>query len=154
MQIVSNGHVFDESTDWLTFVRTAANRPAEAPGLRDDVETSVALSALASECEGTPLETAMADAALTLIEKGTPSEMDVVRRLPYEKAPDAFARLLRALENAPERFGRDGWRASAFWKLFQLRPRDNRLHAALRRQLQASPSDSQLKELADQYLTA
>jgi hypothetical protein len=154
VQIESNGHVFDEKTDWLEFLRTAANRPAEATGLRDDVETSVALSALASEMAGTPLETAMADAALTLIEKGTPKEMDTVRRLPYEKAPNGFDRLLRALENTSARFGREGWRASAFWKLFQLRPTDGRLHAALKRQLQATPSDSQLQELADQYLAS
>jgi hypothetical protein len=154
VQIVSNGHVFDERTDWLEFLRKAANRPAEAPGLRCEVETSVGLSALASEIAGTPLETAMADAALKLIEKGTPKEMDVVRRLPYEKAPNGFDRLLTALQKAPVRFAREGWLASAYWKLFQLRPRDVGLHAALRRQLQVSPSDLQLQELADQYLTS
>lgn len=153
MQIVSNGHVFDESTDWLEFLRTAANRPAAAHGLRDDVETSIALSALASECEGTPLEEAMADAALKLIESGTQTEMDAVRRLPYEKAPNAFNRLLRAVEAKPERFAHEGWRASAFWKLFQMKPDDQDLRSALSRQLKATPDDAQLKDLADQYLT-
>jgi len=153
VQIVSNGQVFDESTDWLEFLRTAANRPAAARGLRDDVETPIAVSALASEFEGTQLEEALADAALKLIESGTQTEMDTVRRLPYDKAPNAFNRLLRALEKNPERFAHEGWRASLFWKLFQMNPGDQNLRSALSRQLKATPDDAQLKDLAEQYLS-
>lgn len=142
--MISNRQLFDESTDWLAFLRSAANRPAAAHGLRDDLETPIALSALASDCEGTPLEEALADAALKLIESGTRLEMDTVRRLPYEKAPNAFDRLLRALETTPDRFAHEGWRASVFWKLFQMKPDDQHLRSALSRQL---------KDLAKQYLS-
>lgn len=119
--------MFDESTDWLAYLRTAANGPAEVVGLRDDLETPVALSELATRYAGTPVEVAIADAALTLIESGTAVEMDAVRRLPFERATNAFDRLMHAIDREPERFARDGWDSYVLWKLTQLRPHDPRL---------------------------
>lgn len=119
--------MFDESTDWLAYLQTAANRPAEAAGLRDDLETPVALSELATRYAATPIEIAIADAALTLIESGTAVEMDAVRRLPFERAPNGFDRLVTAIEREPERFARDGWDSYVLWKLTQLVPHDPRL---------------------------
>lgn len=119
--------MFDESTDWLAFLRTAANRPAEVASLRDDLETPMALSELATRYAGTPIEVAIADAALTLIESGTAAEMNAVRRLPFERAPNAFDRLATAMDCEPGRFAADGWSAYVLWKLAQLQPNDPRI---------------------------
>lgn len=79
------GAVFDERTDWRDVVRHPylfLYRPFER-----DLDAASALGALAEALRGTPLEVALGDAALEVIEQGDEIAMEAVFSTAWEKAP-------------------------------------------------------------------
>jgi hypothetical protein len=90
------GREISENEDWVAYLRDVVVRPDAHPEL-----ATGGLPALEVELRGTPHAARFADAALTLVETGSPAEADAAQVLAIHAAPDATARL-RALVARPD----------------------------------------------------
>jgi hypothetical protein len=80
------GAVFSERTDWRDLVRRPyifLYRPFER-----DLDAASALGALAEALRDTPMEVALGNAAIEVIEQGDEAAMDAVLSAGWEKAPN------------------------------------------------------------------
>jgi hypothetical protein len=89
----TRGRVFADDEDWLAYLRDAIARPEAHPEV---APAPSGLSALEAAARGTPQAARLADAALSLLERGTDAERAAVQELGVHAAPDAVPRL-RAL---------------------------------------------------------
>jgi hypothetical protein len=94
------GETFDERTDWIGYLRNAAVDEYSVRGLRDDLSLRSGLGELYEALQGTPMQAAMASAAVFLLEMGTPEERHLMFAIPFEEAPGAKKRLLKLLEQS------------------------------------------------------
>lgn len=97
------GEIFDERTDWIGYLRNAASDECCVHGLREDLDLRSGLGELYEALQGTPMQRAMAAAALTLLEVGTAKEQDLMYAIPFEESPGAKRRLLNLLEQSRHR---------------------------------------------------
>src|SRR5262249_23047647 len=97
------GKTFDERTDWIDLLRKAVHEPWAAHGLRPDLPIEGGLGDLYEALQGTRMQAAMASAAVSLLESGTPEERRFMFAIPFEEAPSAKVRLLKLLEQARDR---------------------------------------------------
>jgi hypothetical protein len=142
------GAVFDEKTDWIRYLRSAVKRDGLVPGLRDDLDLHPGLGELYEALAGTPMQAAMASAALTLLEQGTPEERKMMHAIPYEEAPGGKERLLRLLVQGRDRLTQHDVGA-ILYNLLEKNLGDAEVAAALQRELERPDFDS-----SDLYLAA
>jgi hypothetical protein len=152
-RIEYQGRMYDDQTDFLAELREATRYGATGPSwLRSDIPLPWALSDWAEALKGTPLETKIADAALTLIETGTAEQGEAASGLPIELAPSAVDRVRAILERDPKQLG-SGARSvpGVLWRLLQREPKNLRLLDLLRREADKPGADDWTKELASEY---
>lgn len=94
--VVYCGVVYDQATNWRDLLAQPSYN-----GLEKDLDIQSAFGALAQALRGTPLATALGDAALDVIEHGSLREMEAVRAAGWELAPNAFDRLIALVERTP-----------------------------------------------------
>lgn len=151
-RIVYHGRTYDDATDFLSELRAATRAPTGPSWLRSDLPLPWALSDWAEALKGTPLEFKIADAALTVMETGTPEQAEVVMGLPFELAPRSVQRVLRILDCEPSRFGSDPRSIpSVLWRLLQRAPHERQLLDALRREAAKPNADEWTRQLAAEY---
>jgi hypothetical protein len=138
------GEVFDENTNWVRYLREAIQYEGAVPGLRDDLELRGGLGELYEALAGTPLQAAMASAALLLFEAGTRQERDIMRALPYEEALGAKERLRRLLEHDRDRLTQSDV-GGILYHLLEKNLGDPEVTAMLQRELERP--DSKLTDL-------
>jgi hypothetical protein len=132
------GGIFHEKMDWFAFLLDVAHGRS-SHGLRPDLDIEAGLGELYEALQGTPMQSAMASAALRLFETGTHQERDMMRAIPFEEAPGAKERLLRLLEQDHDRLTtRDV--TSVLYDLLEKNPGDPEVKAMLQRELERPDS--------------
>lgn len=151
-RIEYHGRTYDDATDFLAELRHAVSTATGPSWLRSDLPLPWALSDWAGALKGTPLESKLGDAALTVMETGTPQQAEAVTGLPFELAPQAVDRVVRILDHDPSRFGSDP-RAipSVLWRLLQRGPHEKQLLDALRREAAKSNADEWTRQMAAEH---
>lgn len=143
------GVTYDANTDWRAFLRNVLSGGAYA-GLNIDrhVGLSVpnALGELSETLRGTPMEIGLANAALEVIEHGDEEERLIVESAGWEKAPNAFERMLALVEKVPPQLS-PLWTFKLFCAMFRLNPTDVRMLSALSNVVRTS-SDNDRAEYA------
>jgi hypothetical protein len=109
-----------------------------------------ALGELTERLRGTPMELALGDAALEIIEHCNEDEMEIVRSTPWAKAPNAFERMLGIVERPRQRLS-DVWLVELYGELLRLRPTDPRLLEAFTRDASKRSAPTSLLSLAARY---
>lgn len=126
------GVVYDDRFNWRAYL-TDALAGGVYRGLKLDrhfgLSLPAALGALSEALQGTAMEVGLADAALEIVERGDEHEMEVVRSIPWAKAPNAFARMLELVEHKPRALSHR-WVASLYEKMFRIDPTDSHLLAS------------------------
>lgn len=130
------GVVYDEHTNWREFLRHV---PARGLNVDRHVGLSVpdAIGELSEALRGTPMQVALADAALEVVENGPIDAMDLVESAGWEKAPNGFERMLAIVARSARRVS-DLWVYRLYRAMFELAPNDHRLLATFTRDIQAS----------------
>jgi hypothetical protein len=137
------GENFDEKTDWLTFLRDAA-QGRSTYGLAPDLDVHAGLGELYEALQGTSMQAAMASAALRLLETGDPKEQNMMYAIPFQRAPGAKQRLLKLLEQSRARLDSDDV-DTILHRLLEENLGDPDVTAALQRELERP--DSKLTDL-------
>lgn len=120
-------------TDWVAYIRDCVASPALHPELGAEswsVETG--LSKISDDLARTPQAAAFADAALQILERGSPEEARSMVLVSLDAAPDAARRVARVLTR---------WRGT---------PLEDRANVLLRRGLEANADDPDLVRVADE----
>jgi hypothetical protein len=145
------GAVFDEQTDWIRYLRRAIERDGDVEGIQDYLDLHFGLGELYEALQGTPMQTAMAAAALTLVESGTEEERERMRGLPYQRAPGARERLLRLVSQKYDELGSDFvW--GILYRLLEEHPGDRETIAMLQQELERPNCDPDYLDLAARHL--
>jgi hypothetical protein len=129
------GALFGEDMDWLRYLRSAVKHDGNVRGLRDDLDLDAGLGELYEALAGTPMQAAMASAALTLVEQGTPEERKMMHGIPYEEAPEGKERLLKLLVHGRDRLNQYDV-GMILYNLLEKNLGDPEVAAALRRELE------------------
>lgn len=134
-RIEYRGRMFDDSTDWLDYLRDLARSPGRHGELRDDAPTTAsALTDVASTLQDTTLFDRFADAAISLIESGSSDEIEVVHALPVGDTGGRRRRLLAAVRRRRDILG--SRRAAAILAtLLEADPADPEVTLAAREEL-------------------
>jgi hypothetical protein len=138
--------VYDENTNWRELL---AHPPYK--GLKKDLDIQSALGELAEALRGTPMATALGNAALEVIERGIPSEMESVRAAGWELALNAFERILTVLEN-PTRTLSKAWVVLLYTAMFNMDRTDDRLLRAFDQDVRRSTDPAELFELGAHFI--
>ena len=146
------GVVYDDRFNWHTYL-TDVLAGSTYRGLELDRHLGLslpdALGALSEALQGTVMAVGLADAALQIVERGDEHNIEVIRSIPWVKAPNAFARMLELVERKPRTLSHR-WVASLYEKMFRLEPTDSHLLASF--EIDASaPSGRDLLETAALY---
>jgi hypothetical protein len=118
--------------------------------LEKDLDIQSALGALAEALRGTPMATALGDAALEVIERGNPREMDAVRAAGWELAPNALDRIVAVIERTPRTLP-DAWIVQLYAAALSLDRADARVLQRLEADARRTGSSPELLELAAKY---
>jgi hypothetical protein len=130
------GAAFDDSTDWVAWLRDVVRSPWRHAELRDDLEASAAVSELASRLPDAHAAR-LADAAIETLASGTDEERLIARRIPLRTASNARARLSRLVEQHGDALGAAKALAPVLQALAELGPVDGAVRDLLVRELDA-----------------
>jgi hypothetical protein len=141
------GRSYGVDTDWTAVIREAARHPFGPSWLRADLDVASGLADLAEQLKGTPAEGLLAEAALSIVERGTSAERAAVWQLAWERGADAVERLLNVLQEERERLVELRGVPNVIWRLLQAYPNEPEVRAALQTEAGREPSDPWLLEM-------
>ncbi len=125
---------FAAITDWVAYIRDCLQVPGRHPELGgDQLAVDAGLSKIGHELESTAQGQAFADAALELLEQGTPGEAELLLQIPLGQASAAGARVAQIAAR---------WRGT---------PLESHTRTLLLRGLEADPRDPQLLQALDDF---
>jgi hypothetical protein len=133
---LSDGHTFVEPDNWVEYLRNVVTERELLPTFGINLKYDYAgvdrlIGELYDRLQGTGADVAMADAALRLLETGSPDEMYAARIAPFAAAPNAYDRLLKLVTDHRDRLVQARMLTSVLSELIRLRPDDPRGIGAL-----------------------
>lgn len=126
-----DGSSFVEPSDWVDYLRRVVTERASLPtsGINlkyDYAGTDRVVAELYERLRETGADVAMADAALRVLETGTPEEIYAARIAPFADAPHAYDRLLDLVTSHRERLIHARTLDNVLSEILKLRPDDFR----------------------------